>query len=147
MARAIQWKRVLRQLIISSVWLRISVAAACASRSGVKQYGDLIIIIIHEQIPRYESTFRSSNVVVTRNVCVLSSHTQSMAEWVRALAWTSDRVVLAVSNHAAATSLRNFDNSVYPALPVSFGEDTKSRRPLLSGVIARGNKISHPSAL
>ena len=44
-------------------------------------------------------------------------------------------------------SLRNFGNSVYPALPVSFGGDTKSRRSLLSGVYARGSKISHQSAL
>ena len=44
------------------------------------------------------------------------------------------------------TSLRNFGNSVYPALPVSFGGDTKSRRPLLSGVYASGSKISHQSA-
>ena len=29
------------------------------------------------------------------------------------------------SNAAAVTSLRNFGNSVYPALPVSFGGDTK----------------------
>ena len=48
-----------------------------------------------------------------------------VAEWVRALAWTGDRVVLARSNPAAATSLQNFSNSVYPALPVSFGGDTK----------------------
>ena len=48
---------------------------------------------------------------------------------------------------AAATSLRNFGNSVYPALPVSFGGDTKSRRSLLSGVYARGSQISHQSAL
>ena len=34
-------------------------------------------------------------------------------------------------------------NSVYPALPVSFGGDTKSCRSLLSGVYARGSKISH----
>ena len=45
------------------------------------------------------------------------------------------------------TSLRNFGNSVYPALLVSFGGDTKSRRSLLSGVYARGSKISHQSAL
>ena len=38
--------------------------------------------------------------------------------------WTGDRVVLG-SNPAAATSLQNFGNSVYPALPVSFGGDTK----------------------
>ena len=39
---------------------------------------------------------------------------------------------------------------VNPALSVSFGGDTKSRRSLLSGVyasIARGSKISHQSAL
>ena len=51
------------------------------------------------------------------------------------------------SHLAAATSLRNSDNSVYPALPVSFGGDTKSRWSLLSGVYARGCKISHQSAL
>ena len=39
-----------------------------------------------------------------------------------------DHVVLC-SNPAAATSLRNFDNSVYPALPVSFGGDTKTVGP------------------
>ena len=44
-------------------------------------------------------------------------------------------------------SLRNFGNSVYPALPVSFGGDTKRRRSLLSGVYARGSKIPHQSAL
>ena len=51
------------------------------------------------------------------------------------------------SNPAAATLLRNFGNSIYPALPVSFGGDTKSRRSLLSGVYARGSKRSHQSAL
>ena len=45
------------------------------------------------------------------------------------------------------TSLRNFGNSVYPALPVFFGGDTKSRRSLLSGDYARGSKRSHQSAL
>ena len=34
--------------------------------------------------------------------------------------WTGDRVVMG-SNPAAATLLRNFGNSVYPAMPVSFG--------------------------
>ena len=43
-------------------------------------------------------------------------------------ATTGDRVVLG-SNPAGGISLRNFGNSVYPALPVSFGADTKSRRP------------------
>ena len=41
------------------------------------------------------------------------------------------------------TSLRNFGNSVYSALPVPFGGDTKSRQTLLSGVYVRGSKISH----
>ena len=52
---------------------------------------------------------------------------------------TRDRVVLG-SNPDGGTSLRNFGNSVYPALPVSFGGDNKSRRSLLSGVYARGSK-------
>ena len=59
--------------------------------------------------------------------------------------WSGERVVLGL-NLAAATSLRNFGNSVYPALPVSFGGDTKSRRPLLCGVYARGSKRFHQSA-
>ena len=41
---------------------------------------------------------------------------------------TGDRVVLG-SNPAAAISLRNFGYSVYPALPMSFGGDTKIRWP------------------
>ena len=40
--------------------------------------------------------------------------------WLSGLDCTiGDRAVLG-SNHAAATSLRNVGNSVYPALPVSF---------------------------
>ena len=71
-----------------------------------------------------------------------------MAEWVRALAWAGDRTFSRPgSNPTTVTSLRNFGNSVYPALPVSFGGDTKSRRSLLSGVYARGSKRSHQSAL
>ena len=66
----------------------------------------------------------------------------------RTLACTGDRTVLAgFESHCGKTSLRNFGNSVYPALPVSFGGDTKSRRSLLSGVYARGSKRSHQSAL
>ena len=50
----------------------------------------------------------------------------AVAEWVRALAWAGDRTVSRPgSNPATVTSLRNFGNSVYPALPVSFGGDTK----------------------
>ena len=40
----------------------------------------------------------------------------------------------------SCTSLWNFSNSVYPALPVSFGGDAKCRWSLLSGVYARGSK-------
>ena len=57
--------------------------------------------------------------------------------------WTGDQVVLG-SNPAGATSLRNFGNSVYHALPVYFGGDTKCHRSLLSGEYARGSKRSHP---
>ena len=70
------------------------------------------------------------------------------ARWPSGLAWAGDRTVSRPgSNPATVTSLRNFGNSVYPALPVSFGGDTKSRRSLLSGVYARGSKRSHQSAL
>ena len=61
--------------------------------------------------------------------------------------WTGDRTVRGSNPAAENFSLRNFGNSVYPALPVSFGGDTKSRRSLLSGVYARGSKRSHQSAL
>ena len=72
---------------------------------------------------------------------------QQGARWPGGLErWTGDRMVLCL-NPAAATSLRNFGISVYPALPVSFGGDIKSRRSLLSGVYVRGSKISHQSAL
>ena len=50
-------------------------------------------------------------------------------------------------NPAVATSLRNICNSGYPALPVSFGGDTKSRQSFLSGVYARGSKRPLQSAL
>ena len=59
--------------------------------------------------------------------------------------WTGDRAVLG-SNPAVATSLRNFGNSVYPALPVSFEGDTKNRRSLLSGVYVPG-EVNYPNRL
>ena len=58
--------------------------------------------------------------------------------------WNGVRVFLG-SNPAAATLLRNFGNSVYPALPESFGEGTKTIE-VLSGVYARGSKRFHQSA-
>ena len=67
-----------------------------------------------------------------------------MAELVRALDW---RPVVLGSNPAVATSLWNLGNSFYPALQVSFGGDTGSRRSLLSGIYARGRNISRRSAL
>ena len=54
---------------------------------------------------------------------------------------------LSVLRNLTQVPVQNFGNSVYPALPVSFGGDTKSRRSLLSGVYARGSKRSHQSAL
>ena len=78
-----------------------------------------------------------------------------MAEWPSGLdrwpsgleRWTGDRTVRGSNPTAENFSLRNFGNSVYPALPVSFGGDTKSRRSLLSGVYARGSKRPRQSAL
>ena len=82
-----------------------------------------------------------------------------MAEWVRALAWNGDRTfpVGFKPHFGKNVSLRNFGNSVYPSLPVSFGRDTKSRligmRPngmessLLAGIYVRRSKRSHQSAL
>ena len=72
----------------------------------------------------------------------------SWARWSSELErWTGDRTVRGSNPTAENFSLRNFGNSVYPALPVSFGGDTKSRRSLLSGVYARGSKRPHQSAL
>ena len=70
----------------------------------------------------------------------------AVAEWVRASACNGDRTVR-VRIPLRTTSLQNFGNSVYAALPVSFGGDTKSCWSLLSGVYARGSKRSHQSAL
>ena len=61
--------------------------------------------------------------------------------------WTGDRTVRGSNPTAENFSLRNFGNSVYTALPVYFGGDTKSRRSLLSGVYARGSKRPHQSSL
>ena len=59
----------------------------------------------------------------------------AVAEWVRgrALDWRPGGPAVGLhavcSNTVTATSVRNFGNSVYPALPAYFG-DTKSRRTL-----------------
>ena len=46
------------------------------------------------------------------------------------------------SNPAGGTSFRNVGNSVYPTLPVSFRGNSKKRWSFLSGLYARGRKIS-----
>ena len=72
-----------------------------------------------------------------------------MKRGVRALAWNGGRTFPAgFEPHLGKNfSLRNFGNSVYPSLPVSFGWYTKSRWSLLSCVYARGSKRSHQSEL
>ena len=49
------------------------------------------------------------------------------------------------SNPAGAPSLRNFDNSVYPVLPVSFGGDAKSRWSLLSVLVSLPGEVNNLS--
>ena len=70
-----------------------------------------LMMMIIDQSSRRESAFSFSGGTV--------------ADWVIALDWRPYCVVLG-SNAAAATSLRNFGNSIYFALPVtvSFGGDT-----------------------
>ena len=58
----------------------------------------------------------------------------AVAEWVRALDWRPDGPGFESHCGKLFASLRNFGNSVYPALPVSFGGDTKNRRSLLSAI-------------
>ena len=64
----------------------------------------------------------------------------ALAEWVRALACTGDRVVLA----GFESRCGNFASELWQ---FRFGGDTNSRRSLLSGAYARGSRISHQSAL
>ena len=68
-----------------------------------------------------------------------------MAEWV-GFDWRPDGSRPGSNPTAQNFASELFGNSVYPALPVSFGRDTKSCRSLLSGVYARGSNISHQSA-
>ena len=96
----------------------------------------------------------------TATVSVRHSHRQSdrhsvsdiliygggaVAEWVRALDWRPDGP--GFESHCGKLFASELGNSVYPALPVSFGGDIKSRRSLLFGVYARGSKRPHQSAL
>ena len=93
-------------------------------------------------------TMAPIDIISIYQFCLGNVQGGAVAEWVRALAWTGDRTVSAgFESHLRKTLRRNFGNSVYPALPVSFGGDTKSRRSLLSGGYTRGSKRSHQSAL
>ena len=67
------------------------------------------------------------------------------AQWPSGLErWTGDRVVLG-SNPAAESSLRNFGNSVYPAVPLSFGGYAKSLDPFYLGPMS--GEVKYPSSL
>ena len=68
----------------------------------------------------------------------------AVAEWVRALDCRSGGPAGDAATYFASELCGNF---VYPTLPLSFGGDIRNRRSLLSGVYARGSKISHQSAL
>ena len=93
---------------------------------------------------QYNTRFRNSSCRVCNGTQPPHRHGGAVAEWVRALACTGNRTVRIPLR---TTSLRNFGNSVYASLPVSFRGDTKSCWSLLSDVYARGRKISHQSAL
>ena len=59
---------------------------------------------------------------------------------------SGDRAVASRTVHrgdSGSIPFRNLGNFVHPHFLVSFGRDTKSRWSLLSGVYARGSKISH----
>ncbi len=73
----------------------------------------------------------------------------AVAEWVRPLACTGDGTVRCGtgSNPTADNFASELWQFRFPALPVYFGGDTKSRRSILSGVYARGSKRSHQAAL
>ena len=67
-----------------------------------------------------------------------------MGEWVRVVDWRPDGPGFESRCGNFASELWQF---CLPRFAVSFGGDTKNRRSRLSGVYARGSKISHQSAL
>ena len=67
----------------------------------------------------------------------------TVAEWVRSLDWRPGGPGFESCWRYFASELWQFHLSQRPTLPASFVGDTKSRRSLLSGVYARGSKISH----
>ena len=71
-----------------------------------------------------------------------------MAEWVRALACTGDRTVRdGFESHCGQLRFGTLAILFTPPCQCLLEETLKSRRSLLSGVYARGNKRSHQSAL
>ena len=89
------------------------------------------------------SEFQENAKTVKHMIITTTNHTQLGARWPSELELrTGDQVILG-SNPAGGASLRNFGNSVYPTLPMSFGRETRSRRSFLSGVNARGRRRSH----
>ena len=64
-----------------------------------------------------------------------------MAEWVRALDWHPG----GAGFESTGTSLRKFHNSVYPALPVYFGGDTKSRWYLYFYLVSMPGEVKDPT--
>ena len=85
----------------------------------------------------------------SRASCQKQKDGGAVAEWFRAFAWTVHRVVLAVFESRCGNSIR-FGTLAIPItlLCQCLSEKIlKSRRSLLSGVYARGSKISHHSAL
>ena len=72
----------------------------------------------------------------------------AVAEWVRALACTGDRTVLAgFESHCGKLRFGTLAIPFTPRCQCLSEETLKSRRSLLSGVYARGSKRSHQSAL
>ena len=110
-----------------------SIAAMNVTGEGVSPFQTTYLIFI-------------SSLILSDLICALPALSyggSAVAQWLESgsvvRAQDGDRGGLG-SDSAGGTSLQNFGNSVYPALPVSFGGDTKSRRSLLSGVYARGSK-------
>ena len=97
------------------------------------------------------NTYVTASVQV-QHECSTNNIDRVMDGWISKMSRPRQRIPknrpgLATARSRVRIPLRNFGNSVYPALPVSFGGDTKSRRSLLSGVYARGSKSPHQSAL
>ena len=68
-----------------------------------------------------------------------------MAEWIRALACTGDRTVRdGFESHCGQLRFGTFGNSVYPALSVSFGGDTKAVGPFY--LVSMPGEVKDPTS-